>query len=129
MRGRRNAKVRALEAATTKARTAGAKSMRDRYFMELRRWIGGANRVQMRMFLKTASRERRVRAMHMALFYAIGDYLVDVGCVEANPENGASVGELVNGFLREGPDSVPPNRRSEIGPLMRLYARTRTAAA
>ena len=123
MRSGRNGKTAKLVRATREARTAGAKTMRDRYFMELRRWIGGANRVQMRSFLRVSSRRRRVRAMHMAIFYAVGDHLVRVGCIDPMPERG-SVGECVNTILREGVDAIPPNRRRELAPLVRLYQRT-----
>ncbi len=114
----------ALRSSIDKAdRRNGVRTIRQRYLLEVRRWVGGRTRIETRARLHETTRKRRLRAMHMALFYALGDYFVKVGTVD----DLSLVGEFTNGVL-SGRMQTPPNRWPDVAPLVRLYRRTEAAA-
>ena len=102
-------------------RTKGGPTLRARYLHNVWDWAGGNDRMTTRHLLRARGRRKRLMAMHMAVFYTLGDHLSKSGCVGSH-----HVGSFVNGILR-GEFEIPPNRRTEVMPLVRLYRRTAAA--
>ena len=93
--------------------------LRKRYYANIRQWVAPrADRQTVRARLYAESAKRRKNAVLMAIFYTLGDHFVARGTVATD----GSVGPLVNAAFRDL-DSVPPNARREIAPLVRLYHR------